>query len=335
MPTIKDVARTSGVSVATVSNYLNNRSVREENEQAIKEAIQKLDYRVDTFARSFRTKKTCTVGVVVNTFYSLFYMELLHEMEKYFKTNGYCMIVYCSDNNCDIEREIVQNLIDKYVDAIILFPVSYKNSRIDDLVQDKIPVILVDRVIKNTLYPSVTADNISASYHATEYLIQNGHTNIALITGHMDASTANERVTGFCQALTDYGIADTQNNIFTGDYTKDSGYASAKAALERSFSALYVLSLDLLLGVMDALRDSHVNVPNDISLVTFDHSEYLDLAENKITVIRQPNREIGIEAAKRALESIAGKDECQPLIRLRCELIIRDSVAQNRMKTIG
>ena len=158
MPTIKDVARISGVSVATVSNYLNDRPVREHNQQAIKEAIRQLDYRVDTFARSFRTKKTCTVGVVVNTFYSLFYMELLHEMENYFKANGYCMIVYCSNNDCFIEREMVRNLLDKCVDAIILFPVSYKHSGVEDIVQGKVPVVLADRIIQNTKYPSVVGN---------------------------------------------------------------------------------------------------------------------------------------------------------------------------------
>jgi Transcriptional regulators len=329
MPTIKDVAKASGVSVATVSNYINGKSVRKNNEAAIEYAINSLNYKVDMLARSFRTKQTFTIGVVVNTFYSLFYMEVLHEMEKHLRKNGYCMIVFSSDNDCENEKQILDIMLNKYVDAIIVFPVSYEKSQIESIVHDEVPVVLVDHIIKNSNYPCVVADNINASYSVVEYMIKNGHKNIAVVSGHRDASTTNERILGYLRAFEDYHLPVDDSDIFIGDYTSESGYDLTQRVLAspKKYTALFVLSFDLFLGVAMALKEKNIKIPDDLSLVSFDYSEYIDLSEKMVTVVKQPNKLLGVEAAKKAIELIMNRHESSSnIVRCKCEVMIRDSV---------
>lgn len=329
MSTIIDVAKHCGLSVGTVSNYINGKPIREENEEKISKAISTLGFEVNSLARSFRTKKTNSIGVIVNTLNSIYNMAMLHEIEKCLKENGYFMVVACSDNDVDSEREQIQSLIEKYVDGLIIFPVSLSKSRFDDIISDEIPVVLVDHTINSFNYACVLADNLNASYNATEYLIKNGHSRIGIVSGHTDASTSIERIKGFKRALTDYNILINESIIKTGYYTRESGYEITKELLtmENRPTALFVISFDLLLGVMDAIYDLKVSIPNDLSILTYDYFEYSDFIRPKITSIKQPNELMGIETAKLIINMIKKKIYDYGFMhRCKSELIIKDSV---------
>lgn len=332
MPTIKDVAKMSGVSIATVSNYINGKTVREENKVKIEKAINELEYEVHALARSFRTKKTRSIGVIVNTLVSTFNMVILQSAEKYLREKGYSMIICSSDYDLVEEKERVKVLLDKYVDGIIVFPVS-RETNIDDIVKEKVPVVFVDRVTTSP-HPAVVVDNVNASYQATEHLIQNMHRQIGLITGHLMLSSSLERLEGYKRAHKDYAISYAEENIKVGDYNRKSGYDLACDLLDKNDppSAIYVTSHELLLGVVDAANERNIAIPDDLSLITFDHFDYTDSIKPPLTYIKQPYELLGEESAKLVLDLINDEEmNSNNLIRLKAELILRDSVSEKKI----
>lgn len=198
--TIKDVAKYTGLSIATISKYINGGNVLEENKRIIQEAIEALDYRRNEIARGLKTNTTMTIGVLIPSLENIFFTSIVSIIEGILQQKkGYGTIICDFKEDTKLEHKKLEFLLNKHVDGIIM--VSYseeKKEHIQALLDKKTPIILLDRMIKGLECDIVLADNLNASYQAVEELIIRKHKRIGIICGPDNTYTADERKKRLC-----------------------------------------------------------------------------------------------------------------------------------------
>ncbi|MEF2801053.1 MAG: LacI family DNA-binding transcriptional regulator, partial [Acutalibacter sp.] len=181
--TIKDIARETGLSLATISKYLNGGNLREKNRAAIEAAIKKLDYHVNEYARGLKSKKSRTVGVVLPEISNLFNMKIVAVFERVLQENGYSVIVTDCQNNLEQEASSVDFLLKKQVDGIINVPIGSSSRHLRPAVEKKVPILLLDRPLEdlNGVASCVLIDNRGAARLGVRRLLQAGHRRIGVL----------------------------------------------------------------------------------------------------------------------------------------------------------
>ena len=197
MATIKDVARMAGVSMATVSKYLNGGHVREENVKAIADAIAALDYRVNPFARSLKTHRSRSIGVLLPDISAPFFGAVVTAMDRTLRECGYHCIISCYSGNHALERENLQYLISTGIDGLIYIPENLTAEEYEELTANcNIPMVQMDRFIQGVPCDAVLVDNADAVYAATSRMLERGHKRVAFISGPRSVTSAKERQIG-------------------------------------------------------------------------------------------------------------------------------------------
>ena len=200
MSTIKDVARRTGLSLSTISKYLNGGNVREENRLAIDAAVAELGFSVNVFARSLKANRSMTVGVLLPTISSPFFGRVVASLELILRRSGYECFVCSYDFDREQELGKLAFLARYHVDGIVYVPEHATAEELRVRV-GTIPVVLIDRSLENAQYDTVVVDNLNAVYMAVEHLIGRGHRRIGLIAGPQTISTARERTVGYRRVL--------------------------------------------------------------------------------------------------------------------------------------
>ena len=328
-PTIKDVAKKSGISIATVSKYLNGKPVRERSARQIEQAIEVQDYHVNQTARGLRTTRSMLIGVVVdglNTFSGDIISILSEELEPY----GYCVLVREIKQD---EKRFQANMdffINKGVDGIVIVS-SYITSTMLESYRGFNNIVIVDNAFNDTAYDFVVSDNLSASYHAVEQFIMKGHKNIAIITDTNLIATVKERLNGYQRCLRDYKLPIREEFILRGECNPQGGY-SAFSQLATLLSrkdrptAVLISSFYMSIGALMAARDLGVAIPDTLSIICFDNFDVNNVSNPRLVCLEQPVYEIGITTAKLLLRRLQGKaDECS-IVRLPVKIVPGDSV---------
>ena len=210
--TIKDVARETGLSLGTISKYINGGSVKNANKEIIDKVIKDLGYEVDTYARGLVTKKTKTVGLVIPEFNNLFYASFSSELEKALDKYGYALVVRENFYDYEKERQSIEWLKSRRTDAIVIAPVGTRSFEYEYLKQYNIPIVFIDRLIPNLDYEFFIVDNKEVSKKTVKYLLDNGHKNILMLAAKEGLYTADERVKGYIDAYKDKNI-EVNNNL--------------------------------------------------------------------------------------------------------------------------
>ena len=326
--TIQDISRRARVSPSTVSRVLTgSATVSQEKRAAVEEAIQSLNYKPSLIARSLRTNKTFSLGLLVNDITNPFYSNLARGVEEEALDQGYSLIL-CNINE-DPERELhyLKVLRSKHVDGIILGPTGGNSEFIVEISQ-QIPTLLVDREITGSNIGVVTVDNEWGAYQATRYLLQRGHQNIGLATWQQDILTMRQRFAGYQRALDEYGLhVDLANIMKVPRLTAETTDEIAQQFLKRDTppTAMFALNNQLGLGVLSAIHRLGLRIPHDIALVVFDDLSIFSLYTPPISVVRQPAFEIGTRAIQRLLQEISEPASYTPQVDiLPTELVIRD-----------
>jgi Transcriptional regulators len=245
--TIKDVAKYAGVSISTVSKYINGGRVREKNRQRIEEAIKALDFKVNELARGLKTNRTMTVGVLIPSLENIFFTSIISYMENILLKNRYSTIVCDYRNDVKLEKIKFEFLMDKMVDGIIMVPHEEDIQYINKAFEKNIPVVLIDRMIKGIECDVVLTDNLNASYNAVEQLIMRGHRRIGIICGPKDVYTTQERLKGYIRVHEDYSLQIDDRLIKFGNYDVESGYNLLLRLLEEvpPPSAVFVTNYEM------------------------------------------------------------------------------------------
>lgn len=337
MATILDVERESGVSKSTISRYLNGKNVTESNKIKIVSAIKKLDYKINPIASGLKNNKTFSVGVMIPNVNDAFFPPVIKSCEEYLNFKGYSTLLCNYSRDLKIEKKKLEFLVEKRVDGIILASCAHNGEHIEPIIEKGIPITLIDRYIPNVVCDSIVVDNMRASYNAIVLAIQKGHKKIAIINGPENLYTARERYKGYLQALKDFNIEKNDEYIIFGKYGRESGKKGFLQLLNLKDkpTIIFVANIFSTLGVLEAVLEYKIKIPNDVSIISFD-----DIIDNPLlkfaaaikpnfSSIRQPLETIGKRAAEmmvRRIEENSITELVPEVIELKSTLQITDSI---------
>lgn len=311
--TIKDIRAETGLGLATISKYLNGGNVRSENRQKIEEAIKKLDYHPNETARSLVTKRTRTIGFVVNNIASNFSGVLLQHASAYLHERGYGMMICDSSLNEKQEEENIRFCVEKQVDGILMVSTSAEPDFLAPAVRAGIPAVLLDREIRSDSFDCVTIDNCNAAERAADFLISCGHRRIAVI--HSEEYTGNERYKGYLASMEKAGLSVPEEYVCSAHiHSAELGYKSMMKLLklENRPTAVLTTNYEVSLGVIMALNEQGIGCPEDISLIGFDELILPMVMRPKLTLVAQPMEEIASEGARILLKRIEEENSFPP-----------------------
>ncbi len=330
--TIKDIAQLAGVSHTTVSRAINNKPrIKIETKERILAIAKRLNYRPNLLARSLIEKRTKTLGLVITNIENPFYNELAYSIESTARSLGYSIIFCCSHSDLEIERQHIEILRSRGVDGIIFTSAHIEDPNIIALAEERYPIVLVNRrtyhpIIKEKV-DYVGIDNIFGGFLAVEHLIRIGHRRIGIIGGSRESSVGHERVEGGKKALRMYGIEEREEYFLDGDFLKESGFDGAKKFINMKEppTAIFATNDYMALGVLDAIAEEGLRVPEDIAVVGFNNIGFTSFKGIELTTIGQKKYEMGLLAVKLLIENIENKDSktFAREVLLKPELIIR------------
>lgn len=324
MATIKDVAKMAGVSLATVSKYINGGNVRAENARAISEAISALDFRANPFARSLKAQRGRSIGILLPDISAPFFGTTVMALDCVLREHGYHSLISCYNSNHALERDNLRHLISAGIDGLIYIPENLSAEEYYELTTNyKIPMVQLDRYIQGIDSDAVLVDNSDAVYSATTELIKRGNKRIAMISGPKSVSTAKERQVGYLRALSDNNIMYDDALFISGNHDFATGYQGFEQLLATDSPPQAVISAnyDITIGLFTAIRDRGLRIPEDIHIFGFDCVNICTIMKPPLPVVQQPEEEIGKTAAQYIIERLEGYQGPPRLTRLKCKLI--------------
>lgn len=304
--TIRDIARRTGLGIATVSKYLNGGHVRDGNRAAIERAIREMDFHVNEFARGLKTNRSRTVGVVIPELSGVFCTGIITIIEDILRQSGYGILVCDCRTDPLREAESVKFLMGKRVDGILNMPVSRDGAHLRAPREAGVPVVLFDRLVDDRGFSAVIVDNVRAAEQAAGMLLDAGHREIGMICGERGLFTTGQRLEGFRRAFSARGLSGAGGRVEYGDYTMEGGYESMKRLLHgRGMTAVLVSNYDMTQGAVMALAEMGVRIPADLSFIGFDNQELARVVKPALTIVCQPVRRIAEETARLMLRALA------------------------------
>ena len=329
--TMKDIARRTGLGLATVSSYFNGGNVREKNRIKIEEAIEELHYEVNEVARGLKTNATRTIGVVIPELNNTFCAEIITGMEDVLRSHGYATIVCDCRTDKKLEREAVEFLIRRRVDGIINMPVDEEGNHLKRFQKTGKPIVLIDRKLQGINCDSVLVDNKKAAEDAVRYFIERGHQNIGIIGGPEEVFTAQERMAGYYKALESAGIPVNESLIWHGDYTILGGVRGLEELVQNNpeMTAVFVTNYEMTMGAMIGVNELGIRIPEQLSMIGFDNLQFARACNPKLTIVAQPTDGIAKEVAKVMLDRLENTGEASGALfseKLETEIIAGKSV---------
>jgi LacI family transcriptional regulator len=329
MPTQRDVAKEAGVSSATVSRYLNNPVlVRPEIALKVKEAIDKLGYRLDFYAQSLKTGKYYRIGIISASI-GAFYMEMLRYIEDYLSKYGYFVNVSFSRYQETSFRKTVDIIKNKQADGFIIFPrlTAEDDEIINYLINFNEKFVIIDRYINNDKIYQVRIDNYKAGRKAADVLLNKGHKDFLFVWGHTDILSAHERYNGFHDRLKENGIDLPLNRQINGEYDAEYTYNIVKEKFKElpEFTAVFCSNDLSASGFIKACHLYGKNVVTDYSIIGFDDDIYSRYTVPSLSTFSQPLMEMGIKAAKVLIDLIEDKEVKEKVISFDAQYIERES----------
>lgn len=334
--TMEYIARVANVSKATVSRVINNNpeGVSAETRERVQKVIERYSYRPNLMARSIVTSRTKTIGLIIPDITNPFFPAVVRSIEQCAAANGYTIILCNTDSSPEKEDSSISTLIANRVDGVILATTTGEKQPMHERFEKyDIPCVLIDRRIRGLACGAgVYIDNEYAMYLAAERLIRTGNKSIGLALGPAFLSTSVERLEGYRAALLHYGIEYRPELVLAGEYSIESGYAVTRALLssKNAFTAVLTGSDVIAFGVIKALREAALRVPDDIEVIGFDNIPASEMIDPPLTTVEQPISELGLQAARALLTLMDGGTLEQTSIRLEPRMLLRKSTKQMR-----
>lgn len=329
--TMRDVARLARVSVTTVSKIVNGRAgISPRLAQRVEAAIEALDYHPNEVARNLKINRTATIGMVVPHISNPFFAKVFGGAEEEARRHGLSLVLCNSNEDVQVERDLLRMLICRRVEGILLASASESLAR----APRHPPLICFDREPAGFSGRVVVIDNEFAGYEATRHLIELGHRRIAVMSGPETLSTAAQRFKGFCKALQEANLPMYHEYLRRGDFSSRAGYRAGIDLLRLSAppTAVFACNNAMTLGLMLALKDSGLKCPEHLSVVGFDRFDWLGLLSPTLTAVVQPSYEMGKKAMVSLLQlirpqALPSTSEDLHRVVLRAELRVGESTA--------
>lgn len=335
---MKDIANDLGVSVVTVSKVLRNHSdISPETRERVLKRIKELNYQPNLAARALVTGRTHLIGFVVPDLVHQFFAQVAKGMSRTLRKHAYSLILSSSEENPELEKEEIGQLLARRIDALIIASAQSKPDgfrRIDD---EKVPYLLLDRKFSDLAANFVGIDDKKAGMLATNHLIENGCRRIAFIGGK-HVSTAVDRLEGYRATMAAHKITIHEGYVVCRSHSDDAaditGYKAMQTLLRRTShpDGVFCFNDPVATGVMQAIIDAGLRIPEDIALVGCGNVRYASALRVPLSSIDQDCELLGEHAAKIALGLIAGDDRGPKTILLEPRLIVRESSKRSRCK---
>lgn len=329
--TLKTIAARTGYSVSTVSRVLNGigkeSRISPDAIREIKKDAKKCGYNPIHLDKRLHSGKNLTIGLMVPSLKNPFFAEVAAGVILESSKRGFTTIVIDTMEDEDAFQQGISTLLHKKVDGILAVPCNNDASTLEQLDHKLIPVVLIDRFYRDCSLSYVTTNNYQGGLLATNYLIENGHRDIACIQGVKSSLPNTDRVNGYKKAMEDAGLG-SRIIVIGDDFTTENGYGCARDLLHSLYrpTAIFALSGTLMLGALQAIREKGLRIPDDISIISFDDYFYLDYLEQPITRIRQPIEEMCILSVDILLKKIEDHRATSSQVRLSPTLKVGKSV---------
>ena len=335
--TIRDIAKLAGVSHMTVSRVLNeDTNVSAETRKHVLAIIREHDFTPNPKAKAFSSNRSRLIGLLVSDISNPFYAELAKGIGKNAYERDY-NIIFCSETAAKNGQDAVKFLLKSGVDGLIFASTKLTDNAARRIIKQGFPAVLVNRKLSGDDFNYVVCDNRKGAEKMMGHLFGLGYERIAIIAGPSDLSTAVERLVGYCDSFSSRGIPVNEDYIVQGLFDKETGYegTSRFIKLEKRPQAIFAGNDYIAMGVLDALDEAGLRVPEDIAVVGFDNTFFAAHSRVNLTTVSQRTQEMGALGVNILIESIEGKgSNYNNHVTLKPELIIRKSCGQYLRKKI-
>lgn len=310
------IARELGVSAATVSLVLNGKNkngrVSDEMSKKIVDKAAELNYVPNSLAKGLKMGRSKSIGLIVADISNVFFGTLALHIQNYAEKEGYTVIIGNTNEKLEEMEKMITFLNSRQVDGLIITPAEGSGELIHSIVEDKNPLVLVDRGFPELVVPSVLINNYEICYNSTKQLIKQGFNNIAFLTYKQDQFHTNERKRGFVEAMKDVGLFDSDN-------VKEVSYQSLEEDVDKAISqllecekkvdAIFFATNSISMAGVKSLLKRGVFIQKDIQVMCFDESDAINIFPFRIPFIKQPIEEMAKRALKMLIEQIENKKE--------------------------
>jgi len=331
MANIRDVAKRAGVTPPTGSRVLNNNGyVKDETRRRVEAAIRDLNYVPSSLGKSLRFQRTDTIGLLIADISNPFWVGVIRGAEHGASANGYNIILCDSDSSSDKEMQHLENLLKRQVDGVLITPIEAVPGPIEYVRARGVPVVVIGYPMPEPPVDVVRCDSEQAAYELVALLIEMGHRRIAALSGPRNIVTATDRVAGFERAMREAGLTVDPALVQHADFSPDGGYEMGRRMLELESRPTAVLTGNnfIAIGAAKAFREAGLEVPGDVSVVTFDGSSPDLVVDPFFTMAMQPGYEMGRTAADLLIRRLRGQaDTSTQEVLLPTQTLEYDSTA--------
>lgn len=327
MATIYDVSQLAGVSLATVSRVMNkNTNVSAKTREKVLAAMAELGYRPNTFAQSLASNCSNSVGVLVSQLDGPYYGPMMAEIESSLRAYNKHVIIAVGHSDAAQEIDSVEFLLDRGCDALILDVEAVSDDYLIKLQQGNTPIVLINRYIAQISDCCIYLDNELGGYLATRYLVEQGHRQIAYISGPRKKHDAIERLEGHKRALAEVQVAFNSKLCFEGDYKETGGVQGMEYLLSQSvpFTAVVCANDQMVSGAISVCLERGMEIPQQLSFVGYDNIPFARYISPKLTTVNNPIHEMGKTAALWLLKNLY-KHDIEVNNVFMPELVVRES----------
>lgn len=328
--TIKDVAKKAGVSISTVSRVINDsKPVTNEVKQRVLDVIKETGYVPNPLARSLVTKKSQLIGVIVPEVTDTFAAEVLNGIEEISKMYDYDILLANTYSEKDLEVKNINLLRAKQVEGIVMISWDIDKDVVGLLEDSGIPAVYISKTTRDFDIYNVSINNNSAVKDMTNFLLDRGHKKIVLLNTTFQTNLADERLTGYRDAIVGRGLKVNEGFKKSCGPTFDDGYMAVKEMLESKVDvdAIFATSDEVAIGAINACFDLGYKVPEDISVVGFYDIEFSKMCRPKLTTVKQPLYDMGAVAIRMIIKMVKGIEIDEKKVELPYTISDRDSVA--------
>lgn len=332
-PTLRDVAKAAGVHPATASRGLNPETremVNAQTAERVLRAAQSLGYRPNPHARTLKTARSATVGLVIPDLTNPLFPPIARGVEDVLGRAGYSAWIVNTDNDAAREAAAVESLRDRNVDGFIFATATLQHPIAEQVAAQDTPVVLVNRRTERVDIPAVTPDDATGVTLAVRHLVELGHRKIVHLAGPQTLSTGVNRLRAYQHALADHGVDYAPERVMVcGAFTEEAGSKALGSLLDAGVEFTAVLAGNDLLavGCYDTLEEHGLSCPDDVSVVGFNDTQFMDKLRPPLTTVHVPHYEIGAEAARLFLEELKSPGRHPRSVLLPLSLVVRQSTA--------
>lgn len=332
--TIRDLVAKTGLSLGTISNYLNGVQVKKKNQELIEQAIEDMDYQFNQTASALKSKRSKIIGLIIPSLDLTFSIRLMVHFENIFSQYNYMLSVcVVKGENAKQDKNKLNLLLQQNVDGLIVVPPA-NNEHLETWLaklKNRKPLLVLDRLLPNiALEHQLVVDNANVSTNAIQGLLNKGHRDIAIILGDKGGYTSVERLEGYKQALKQANTPIQANYIQHGEFTHQGGYQAIQTlmALSKPPTAIFITNYDMTLGCVEYMNEHQVRIGEDMTLIGFDLNELNKVFVPHLAMVIQPMEDIASHAARMILKAIENNTPININREFNCSIDWGESIKQ-------